>query len=131
MPSSALPFLMFQGDAEEAINHYVATFPNSRIVDLERYATGDQGPEGKLRLALYELAGQHFRIFDSPVAHDFDFTPSFSIFVDCDGPDELERAFATLVEGGKALMPLGDHGFSQRFGWLVDRFGVSWQLNLP
>ena len=53
-----------------------------------------------------------------------------SIYVDCEGPDELERAFATLSEAGAVLMPLGDYGFSRRFGWTNDRFGVSWQLNL-
>ncbi len=53
-----------------------------------------------------------------------------SIFVDCESPAELERVFAALSDGGEVLMPLDDYGFSQRFGWTNDRFGVSWQLNL-
>lgn len=44
--------------------------------------------------------------------------------------EEIDRPYGTLLEGGKALMPIGTYGFSQRFGWVNDRFGVSWQLNL-
>ncbi|MNY59438.1 3-demethylubiquinone-9 3-methyltransferase [compost metagenome] len=44
---------------------------------------------------------------------------------------ELERIFARLAEGGEVLMPIDDYGFSARFGWLNDRFGLSWQLNVP
>ena len=53
------------------------------------------------------------------------------MFVECDSPAELETFYGKLLEGGSALMPLGEYGFSRRFGWLNDRFGVSWQLNLP
>ena len=66
-----------------------------------------------------------------PPVHAFDFTPSLSLFVDCADEAELERLFASLSDGGVVLMPLGDHGFSAGFGWVNDRFGVSWQLNLP
>ena len=68
---------------------------------------------------------------DSAVSHGFTFTPSMSIFVDCGSAAELERAFAALAAGGAVLMPLENYGFSTRFGWVNDRFGVSWQLNLP
>jgi hypothetical protein len=66
----------------------------------------------------------------SPVTHAFGFTPAISLFVECESAEELDGAFARLAEGGQQLMPLGDYGFSARFGWLTDRFGVSWQLNL-
>jgi predicted 3-demethylubiquinone-9 3-methyltransferase (glyoxalase superfamily) len=65
------------------------------------------------------------------VQHAFTFTPSLSLFVDCESEAELDRLFSALAEGGQILMPLEDHGFSTRFGWANDRFGVSWQLNLP
>ncbi len=68
---------------------------------------------------------------DSNVKHQFDFTPSFSIFLTCDTEEELESIYGKLSDVGQALMPLGDYGFSKKFGWLNDRFGVSWQLNLP
>ena len=62
--------------------------------------------------------------------HEFSFTPSFSIWVVTESGDELERLFAALADGGTQLMPLDSYGFSARFGWCNDRFGVSWQLNL-
>ena len=63
--------------------------------------------------------------------HAFTFTPSISLFVDFASADELGAAFANLSKGGKVLMPVDNYGFSRRFGWCVDRSGVSWQLNLP
>jgi predicted 3-demethylubiquinone-9 3-methyltransferase (glyoxalase superfamily) len=54
-----------------------------------------------------------------------------SLFVDCDSVEELAHLFARLSDGGSVLMPPDDYGFSQRFAWVADRFGVSWQLNLP
>ena len=77
------------------------------------------------------MAGREFSASDSGREHPFTFTPSMSIFVDCENPAELERIFAALSEGGQVLMPLDNYGFSRRFGWTNDRFGVSWQLNLP
>jgi predicted 3-demethylubiquinone-9 3-methyltransferase (glyoxalase superfamily) len=53
-----------------------------------------------------------------------------SIFVDCEDEAELDEAFKELSAGGEVLMPVGDYGFSAKFGWVNDRFGVSWQLNL-
>jgi predicted 3-demethylubiquinone-9 3-methyltransferase (glyoxalase superfamily) len=79
--------------------------------------------------AAFTLNGVAFAANDSPPVHAFDFTPSMSIFVQCDSETELDRVFAALAEGGKVLMPPGDHGFSKKFGWCNDRFGVSWQVN--
>jgi predicted 3-demethylubiquinone-9 3-methyltransferase (glyoxalase superfamily) len=122
---------MFQGGvAQAALDLYVSTFPGSRIVRVERYGAGEAGPAGTIKVALFMLCGREFMCSDSPVKHDFTFTPSCSTFVDFDSVAELERAFGLLAEGGRVLMPLNNYGFSQRFGWLADRFGVSWQLNL-
>jgi predicted 3-demethylubiquinone-9 3-methyltransferase (glyoxalase superfamily) len=63
--------------------------------------------------------------------HGFTFTPSISLFVDCESEAELDAAFGVLSEGGKILMPPSNYGFSTKFTWVSDRFGVSWQLNLP
>jgi len=76
------------------------------------------------------LAGQTVLCTDSPSAHGFAFTPSFSFFVACTSGEEQERLAAALGDGGSVMMPLDNSGFSQRFTWLSDRFGVSWQLNL-
>jgi predicted 3-demethylubiquinone-9 3-methyltransferase (glyoxalase superfamily) len=122
---------MFQGgSAQAALDLYFATFPDSRMVRVERYAEGDPGRAGTIKVAVFTLCGREFMCSDSPVRHDFSFTPSSSTFVDFDSVAELERTFRDLSEGGHILMPLDDYGFSQRFGWLNDRFGVSWQLNL-
>ena len=131
MPSMQ-PFLMFQkGDADEAMKLYTSLFDDGEILDTVRWKAGEPGKEGSIKLAKFRAAGQVVLVSDSPVKHAFDFTPSSSFFVDCGSNEELERLFAALGDGGATLMPLANYGFSQRFGWVNDRFGVSWQLNLP
>lgn len=76
------------------------------------------------------LRGYSLICIDSPVKHDFGFTPSISLFVDCEDESELDEAFRQLSAGGEVFMPLDNYGFSAKFGWVGDRFGVSWQLNL-
>lgn len=125
------PFLMYTGAAEPALAFYAGLFPGSRLRSIERYGPGEAGAEGTVKLAELELAGLRLRAIDSPAVHTFTFTPAFSLFVDCDSTAHLEATFAALAEGGQVLMPVDDYGFSARFGWVQDRFGVSWQLNLP
>jgi predicted 3-demethylubiquinone-9 3-methyltransferase (glyoxalase superfamily) len=124
------PFLMFVGAAEEAITFYVSLFPGSRIVSLERYGADEPGREGTVKRALFELNTTRFFCIDSPAQHAFTFTPSISIFVDCDEQKQIDDAFQALSAGGQVLMPPGSYGFSRWFAWVADRFGVSWQLNL-
>src|SRR5690348_7916219 len=131
MPKQVTPFLMFQGGvAEEALTFYTSLFDDGQVLGIDRYGPGGPGPEGTVLRASFALAGQTFFCSDSPVRHGFDFTPSMSIWVECESEAELERLFAALGEGGGVLMPLDNYGFSTRFGWVNDRFGVSWQLNL-
>lgn len=125
------PFLMFEGTAEEAMQFYVSLFDDSGVVSVERWGAHDVGAEGKIKKAQFTLCGRSFYCSDSPIEHAFTFTPSLSLFVDLDSETNLERAFSQLVDGGKVLMPLDDYGFSRKFGWVNDRYGVSWQLNLP
>lgn len=128
---SVRPFLMFQGNrCEEAITFYTSVLPQSRIVDIKRYGHGEMGAEGSVFRARFELAGQLVECIDSPVKHAFDFTPSFSLFVETATDEELERLASALGEGGSFLMPVGNYGFSRKFCWLQDRFGISWQINL-
>ncbi len=122
-------FLMFEGRAEEAMRLYVSLFTGSEIRQIDRYGPGEQGKAGSIRKADFTIAGHRLACIDSPVQHAFTFIPSVSLFVDC-GEEELDRAFRTLSEGGSVLMPPGNYGFSRKFVWLNDRFGVSWQLNL-
>lgn len=124
-------FLMFTGEAEAAMSFYVSLFPRSQILSIERYGPEGPGPEGTVKLADFELNGTRLMCIDSPAAHAFTFTPAMSLFIDVDDLAALEDAFTQLSEGGQVLMPPDAYGFSTRFAWLQDRFGVSWQLNLP
>lgn len=127
-----MPFLMFQdGIAEEAMNFYTTMISDSKITSISRYEANETGDEGTIRQATFSLKGQEFMCIDSNVKHEFTFTPSFSIYMTCDSEDEINHLYETLLQDGQALMPLNDYGFSQKFGWLNDRYGVSWQLNLP
>jgi predicted 3-demethylubiquinone-9 3-methyltransferase (glyoxalase superfamily) len=130
MPTSVRPFLMFEGRAEEAMTFYVSLFPDAKVRDIVRYGAGQAGAEGSVMKASFSVAGQTVMCIDSPVKHAFTFTPAFSLFVECESEVDIERFAAALAAGGTVLMPLGDYGFSRRFTWLNDRFGVSWQLNL-
>jgi predicted 3-demethylubiquinone-9 3-methyltransferase (glyoxalase superfamily) len=122
--------LMFEGTAEEAMALYVSLFSDSRIEKIEKYGPGEMGKEGSVKLAEFSLAGRKFLCIDSPVKHAFTFTPAMSIFVECESDAELDSVFGRISQGGAVLMPVGNYGFSSRFGWLTDRFGVSWQLNV-
>lgn len=120
-------YLMFEGQGEAAVKLYVSLFPNSRLVAAQTHGEGANAST----LYRFELNGVEYRALDSAMKHAFTFTPSMSLFVDLDSEAELDRAYAALADGGKPLMPLGSYGFSRKFGWINDRFGVSWQLNLP
>jgi len=122
---------MFQGNAEEAMNHYLSIFEDSEITGIIRYGANEAGEEGSVMQATFTLMGQEFMCIDSNVKHEFTFTPSFSIFVTCDSEEQLDKYYEKLNQGGEVLMPLGNYGFSKKFGWVVDRFGLSWQFNLP
>jgi predicted 3-demethylubiquinone-9 3-methyltransferase (glyoxalase superfamily) len=124
-------FLMFEGQAEAAINFYLSLFQDAKIISLNRYGANEAGPEGSVQHAVFSLNGQEFMAIDSPAKHAFTFTPSVSLFVTCESEAELGELFGKLAEGGQVLMPLDNYGFSARFGWVNDKFGVSWQLNLP
>lgn len=125
------PFLMFQeGNAEEAMNFYTSLIEDSEITNIVRYGANGPGEEGTVMHATFTLKGQEFMCIDSNIKHQFTFTPSFSIYLTCSTEEEIDTIYQKLKEGGGELMPLGNYGFSQKFGWLNDRFGVSWQLNL-
>ncbi|GAA1393224.1 VOC family protein [Catellatospora coxensis] len=121
------PFLMFEGAATDAMNFYVSLFDDGEILSV----TPHQGEHTGVQLAEFKVAGQRLLCSDSYVKHAFTFTPSLSLFVKCRDEAELTRLHAALSDGGHDLMPPSNYGFSTRFAWVSDRFGVSWQLNLP
>ena len=131
MPRAVAAFLMFEGAAEEAMNFYVSLFPGSEVKQVTRYGPGQEVEEGSFQRAEFTIAGYRLLCFNSPVGHGFTFTPSISLFVDCSNEQEFEHAIKGLSVDGEFLMPPDNYGFSTRFAWVNDRWGVSWQINLP
>ena len=87
-----------------------------------------QRSKGSAMTVSFELEGQNFTALNGgPV---FTFTPAISFFVSCEAEEEIDERFKQLSAGGEILMPLQKYPFSEKFGWLEDKFGVSWQLNL-
>lgn len=126
------PFLWFNTQAEEAINYYTSIFNNSKVASIKRYPDGPleglmKGMEGRVLTGVFELEGQRFMALDG--GPFFTFTPAASLTVACESAARVDELYAKLVEGGTVLMPLQKYPFSERYAWLNDRYGVSWQLN--
>lgn len=129
---SVTPFLMFQdGQAEQALKYYTSIIEDSSIISITRYGENEAGDVGTVMNATFRLKDQEVMCIDSNIAHQFNFTPSFSFYLNCDTEEELHAVYEKLRDGGTELMPLDHYGFSRKFGWVNDRFGVSWQINLP
>ncbi|MHB8157241.1 MAG: VOC family protein [Desulfocucumaceae bacterium] len=125
-----IPFLMFSGKAEDAMNFYISIFDRSDIISISRYGPNEIGVEGTVLHATFSLKEQMFMCIDSSIKQEFTFTPAISLYVTCDTEEEIDRIFAKLSQDGKVLMPLATHLFSEKFCWVEDKYGVSWQLNL-
>lgn len=130
MSDQVMPFLMFDGQAEEAMRFYVALFPESRVIEIARYGKGADGVDGTVSRAQFTIGGQTFLCTDSVVKHAFTFTPSISLYVECKSRERMQALVDKLADGGKVFMPLDNYGFSKLFAWVADRFGVSWQLSM-
>lgn len=117
-------------EAEEAVNFYASVFPNAKITDIT-YNPIDtpSGKTGTVLTAGFELEGQGFMLLNG--GPEFKLNPSISFMVHCETADEVEDLWNKLSEGGKALMPLDKYPFSDKYGWIQDKYGVSWQLILP
>lgn len=124
-------FLTFQdNNAEKAMNFYMSVFQNSKVIDVQRYGKEGPGTEGSIMKAIFELNGVVFICSDSFIKHDWNFSPAVSNWVECENEFEINKLFDLLSEGGELKMPLDDYGFSSKFCFIEDQFGVSWQLNL-
>ena len=127
-----IPFLWFDHNAEEAVRFYTSLFPNSKIQSKNHY--GDAGAQvsgisrGTVMTVSFHLEGQEFMALNGGPM--FRFTPAISFFVQCKTRSEIEELWNKLSKGSKVLMELDKYPFSERFGWLEDSFGVSWQLIL-
>jgi predicted 3-demethylubiquinone-9 3-methyltransferase (glyoxalase superfamily) len=122
------PYLWFDSQAEEAATLYASAFAGSRMTDVTRYGDAGPGPAGSVMIAAFELAGQRFFALNGGPLYKF--TPAISFSVHCDTRQEIDELWQKLSAGGKVLMELDKYPFSERYGWLEDRFGVSWQLIL-
>lgn len=121
--------LWFNGKAEEAANFYTAVFKNSKITDLAHNTEGSPaGPPGSVLTVGFNLEGQQFLALNG--GPEFTPNPSVSFFVYGKTEEEVEQLWNKLSEGGTVLMPLDKYFFSKKYGWLNDKFGVSWQLIL-
>ncbi len=111
------PHLWYAKGAEEAARFYASLFPNSRV---DRVTTmqseSPSGPAGAVKVVDFTLFGQRFQAMTAGPHHDFN--DAISIVVQCDDQTELDRYWNALLEGGKP----------QACGWLIDRYGVRWQI---
>jgi len=127
--------LMFVGDqcgrAGEAVEFYASSIPGVTVGKIERIPDPVDPLVDDLRRVEFSIGGTPFIAFDGAGPHKFAFTPAVSIWVDLDSEKELEQVVENLSTNGTTHMPIGDYGFSQKFAWVDDRFGVSWQLNFP
>ncbi|MFZ0390165.1 MAG: VOC family protein [Calditrichia bacterium] len=126
------PFLWFDDNAEEAVQFYTAIFQNAGTGELLHYndasAAASGKPEGSVLTIPFKLRGQDFVAMNG--GPHFKFNPSVSFFVTLQTEAEVDRLWSELIKGGSALMDLGKYGWSEKYGWLQDRFGLSWQLTL-
>lgn len=117
------PHLWFDREAKEAANFYISVFKDSIIYNT---TTLHNTPSGTVDVVTIELLGQEFTLISAGPL--FKFNPSISFLVACETEDEVDSLWERLSEGGSALMELGEYPFSERYGWLQDRYGLSWQL---
>ena len=122
--------LWLNGQAEEAAAFYTHIFPNSRITGTTHYTEVGRefhGHEpGSVMTVEYEIDGFSFTALNG--GPDFSLNPAISFFVRSESADEVNRLWSELAAGGTVHMPLDTYPFSERYGWIEDRFGVSWQL---
>ena len=111
-----VPFLWFDGNAEEAMNFYVSVFKNSKVLSVTRYGEAGPGKKGTVMSCTFQLEGQDFYALNG--GPQFTFTPAISLFVNSETQQEVDQLWEKLSAGGS----------KDQCGWLKDKFGVSWQI---
>lgn len=117
------PHLWFDTEAREAARFYASLFPNSAI---KSEVTIHDTPSGDADVVDVALAGQGFTLLSA--GPPFKFNPSISFMVSCATVDEVDELWRRLSDGGEPLMEIGEYPFSKRYGWIQDRYGLSWQV---
>lgn len=134
-------FLTFHGNAEEAMNFYTSVFENSEIVHVIRARAEDAGwTEGTLQYGIFKIAGQQVICMNTPPPgsrpyntapwHEFRFNPAITIYVERDSKEDFDKLYEALTESGEIYLPAQSYGFSPKFAWVNDRYGISWRINL-
>lgn len=127
-----IPHLWFDDKADEAAQFYTSLFNDSQIGGTSRYTKEGFDihgqPEGTIMTVEFELAG--YRFIGLNGGPHFKFTPAISFFVTCESEKETDTLWRALLEGGFAMIPLDKYPWSERYGWLQDRYGLSWQISL-
>ncbi len=118
-----IPHLWFDKEAREAAEFYTSILKDSKVT----YVSTLKGtPSGDTDIVSFILAGQEFQAISA--GPYFKFNPSISFFVSCATFQEVDTLWDVLAKNGKVLMELGEYPFNQRYGWVQDRYGLSWQL---
>src|ERR1044071_8160288 len=126
-----IPHLWFDKEAKEAAEFFSAVFPDSKVTNITSI---HDTPSGDCDVVSFNLWGHSFMAISAGPL--FKFNPSISFMVnfdpsqDKDAKTRIEKVWAKLLDGGKALMPLDKYSFSERYGWVQDKYGLSWQLIL-
>jgi predicted 3-demethylubiquinone-9 3-methyltransferase (glyoxalase superfamily) len=110
------PFLWYDGKAEEAMKLYTSVFNNSKILNITRHENLSSGPTASVVVGTFQIEGQKFMAMDAGPM--FKFSQAISFYVDCNTQEEVDELWEKLSEGGE----------KQQCGWLLDKFGVAWQI---
>lgn len=119
------PHLWFDSQAKEAAEFYTTLLPDSAVTYVSQL---HNTPSGDCDIVEFTLAGQSFMAISAGPL--FKFNPSISFIMHFDKAAAMDEVWNKLVEGGKVMMPLDKYPFSDHYGWLADKYGVSWQLML-
>jgi predicted 3-demethylubiquinone-9 3-methyltransferase (glyoxalase superfamily) len=117
------PHLWFDKEADEASKFYMSLFEGSK---LKNKTILNDTPSGTVDMITVELAGQEFMLLSAGPL--FRFTPAVSFLIACNTVAEVEMLWKKLSEKGEALMPLGTYPHSEKYGWVMDKYGLSWQV---
>src|SRR4030042_6122153 len=117
------PHLWFDKEAKEAVDFYVSTFPKSKIKNTTML---NDTPSGSVDIVTFELSGMEFQAISA--GPQFKINPSVSFHVKCETKAEVDEIWKKLSQGGQVLMELGAYPFSERYGWMQDKYGLSWHI---
>lgn len=122
--------LMFNGKAEEAMRFYTSVFKEAEINDIVYFDDTTDLDERNVMHGILTIKGQEIMFMDNIEKDNFEFSPSLSIFVNCENEEEIDQLFINLSKEGEILIPLETYDYSRKHGWVQDKFKVVWQLNL-